>query len=639
MAPGGERHIVIGTAGHVDHGKTTLTKALTGVDTDRLKEEKERALSIDLGFAPLTLPSGLRASVIDVPGHERFLKNMVAGVTGMDVVVLVVAADEGVMPQTREHVDIATLLDIKSGLVALTKVDLVDAEWRRVVSEEVAAALVGTLFEGAPIVPCSGVTGEGLDELLMRLDELAQRVAARDTRAPFYLAVDRIFVAKGFGSVATGTVSRGRVQVGSEVTVLPSGRRSRVRSIQVHGAEVAEAVAGQRAALNLHGVNIEDVERGDVLAEPGSLQPTSMLDVSLRVIERAAAPLRYWDRVRVHLGTSEIIARVVLLGSAEVLNPGESGFVQLRLERPTATYAGAHCVLRTYSPAHTFAGGQIVDPNPPKHRGQRRWTVARDLELRTRGSAEELMERAIAALRLPFSEADLVAVAGLPDTEDTRDLVDRWVADGRLTRVRGGLLAPTSAVEAAAARLREAIARYHQRYPLRAGMERREIRRELADLPAVVAREALGRLLDEGVVVPVDSERVRMAEHDPGLDAAAQGAADAIRSAARAEGLTGVEAGAIARAVNYPAAGEVIGHLIETGELVRVGDRLVHSEEIQRAREALRQLLTESPSARISEIRDALGSSRKAVVPLMEYFDRIGVTRRQGDARVAGPNL
>lgn len=632
------RHVVIGTAGHVDHGKTTLTKALTGVDTDRLKEEKERALSIDLGFAPLTLPSGQEASIVDVPGHERFIKNMVAGVTGMDVVVLVVAADEGVMPQTREHVDIVSLLDVKSGLVALTKIDTVDTEWAEMALGEVSAVLVGTPFEGAPIVPCSGVTGEGLDELLARLDDLARQAAERDLRAPFFAAIDRVFVIKGFGTVVTGTVSRGRLRAGDEVEILPAGRRCRVRSVQVHGAEAPVAMAGHRAALNLHGITAEEVERGDVLAEPGSLHPTSMLDVAVRVIGHSRVSLEYWDRVRVHLGTSEVIARVVLLGDAEALRPGESGFVQLRLESPTAAPAGTHCVLRTYSPAYTFAGGPIIDANPPKHRGQRRRAAAEELEARRHGSADELLDRAVRAIQGAFGLAELIAAAGLPETEETVDLVDARLADGRLARLQGGLLASGEALASATEQMRGAVASYHERLPLRPGVDRGELRRQLGETPVALAREALQRLIGSGEVVAIDSERVRLADHRASLSEAQARAADGILAEARAEGVTGIDPAAVERAAGHPDAAEIIAHLVEEGSLARVGERLLHAEELAAAREVLRGLLASSGTVKVGAFRDALGSSRKAVVPLLEHFDREGITRRQGDDRVAGPH-
>jgi selenocysteine-specific elongation factor len=633
----GARQVVIGTAGHVDHGKTTLTRALTGIDTDRLKEEKERALSIDLGFAPLTLPGGRAASVVDVPGHERFIKNMVAGVTGMDVVVLVIAADEGVMPQTREHLDIVTLLDVSAGLVALTKIDMVEPDWLSLMKGEVAESLKGTPFEGVPIVPCSGVTGEGVEELRERLGELAEEAVARDSKAPLMLAVDRVFVMKGFGTIVTGTVSRGRAQVGDEVEILPHGRRSRVRSIQVHGSDVPEALAGHRAALNLQGVTAEEVARGDVIAHPGSLSPSSMLDVSLRVLEHAAAPLEYWDRVRVHLGTSEVIGRVVLLGEAQALAPGESGFVQLRLESPVATTEGAHCVLRTYSPARTFAGGQVVDPTPPKHRGRARRAVAQDLEARREGSPDDLLDRAIAAMPGPAPTVELLSAAALHDTEENRDLIDARLEDGRLVGLHGGLLASAESVRAAEAKVAETIGAFHHQHPLRAGVDRGEIRRRLGALPSPLARAALERLIASGQVVALDSDRVRMASHTPALDDRGRAAAEALLAAAKAEEYLGIEPQA-AESLDYPAGAELIQYWVESGDLVRVGDRYLHSGVLERARGIIVDLLRGSDGVKISEIRDALDSSRKAVVPLMEHFDQVGVTRRRGDERIAGPN-
>ena len=361
------KHLVMGTAGHVDHGKTALIKRLTGVDTDRLKEEKERGITIELGFASLTLPGGRTLGVVDVPGHERFVRNMVAGAAGIDLVVLVIAADEGVMPQTREHLHICTLLGIRKGFVALTKIDMVDEEWLELVREDVRMFLRGTFLEDAPVVPVSSLTGAGFPELLLIIGKTADEVEEGADVGLFRLPVDRVFTIKGFGTVVTGTLVSGKVGTGEEVEISPFGLRARVRGIQVHNRTVETAEAGQRTAINLQGIDREMVERGHVLTGPGSLTASQRLDCIYRHLSGAGRKLKNRTLVRFHTGTSEVMARMILLDRDE-LEPGEECCVQLVLEAPLAAVAGDRFVVRSYSPVTTIGGGVIVDPLPAKHK-------------------------------------------------------------------------------------------------------------------------------------------------------------------------------------------------------------------------------------------------------------------------------
>ncbi|HHW15141.1 MAG TPA: selenocysteine-specific translation elongation factor, partial [Firmicutes bacterium] len=360
------RHVVIGTAGHVDHGKTTLVQRLTGVNTDRLKEERERGLTIELGFAPFRLPSGRQAAIVDVPGHERFIHHMLAGAAGIDLVLLVVAADEGVMPQTIEHLDILTLLQVERGIIVLNKIDLVEPEWRDLVAEEIREKVKGTALAEAPIVPVSAATGEGVDRLVALIDELTAgeyRVKSSVLRLP----IDRVFAIQGHGTVVTGTLWGGRLHPGDTVVLLPSGKTARVRQVQVHGRPVEEAEAGHRTALNLGGVDKEDISRGEVVAAPGELASTRLVDVRLSVLARAPHGLAHRDQVRFHAGTSEVLARVRLLDRDEV-DPGESAWAQLHLAEPVVAVRGDLFVVRSYSPARTLGGGRIIDAHPPRHR-------------------------------------------------------------------------------------------------------------------------------------------------------------------------------------------------------------------------------------------------------------------------------
>lgn len=632
-ARGAARHFLIGTAGHVDHGKTTLTKALTGVDTDRLKEERERALSIDLGFAPLTLPSGRLASVIDVPGHERFVKNMVAGVTGLDVVVLVVAADEGVMPQTREHLDIVSLLEVGAGLVALTKADLVEPAWLELVSADLRETLQGTPFADGPIVACSGVTGAGLGDLRREIDALLASVPDRDLDAPFKMSVDRVFTVKGFGTVVTGSVDRGCLAVGEEVEVLPCGLRTRVRSIEVHGAASERALAGHRAALNLQGIERADLERGEVVCRAGSLRPTSMVDVRLRVLPRAAQPIEHWQRVRLHTGTAETLARVVVLGEHDRAEPGSTSFAQLRLETPIAVATGDHCVVRTYSPSHTVAGGTILDANPTKHRGRDRRDAAEGLAVRETGDHRELLLRAVRECgATPATPSELLALAGLHASAASEAALADLVAEGIAVEIGGGLVVAAGELDAAMEAIVAALAAYHEAWPLRAGMPRADLRAASRKAATPLYRTALERLLAAGRAVDVTADVVRLASFRGAIDEQRASAARSAMAAAEEAGILGMTPTEL---MDVPEVDrELLRRLVADGELVEVGERLVARGPLVGARDAVVAHLEARGEVRVSDVRDLLGSSRKAIVPLLEYLDAIGVTERKGDVRV-----
>jgi len=386
---------VIGTAGHVDHGKSTLVKALTGIDPDRLREEKEREMTIDLGFAWMTLPSGRQISIIDVPGHERFIKNMLAGVGGIDAALLVVAADEGPMPQTAEHLAILDLLQIERGLIVLTKTDLVDAEWRDLVVEEIREAVRGTVMDGAPVVPVSAVTGVGLDDLRAGIDALLDAVPPHNETGRPRLPIDRVFTVAGFGTVVTGTLLGGPLEIGQEVEILPAGRRGRVRGLQSHRSKVERAQPGSRTAVNLAGVAVEEIARGDVLTVPGWLTPTRLLDARLRLVPDSPVVLEQNDEVDFFLGSAECLARVTLL-DAERIEPGQEGWVQFRFPAPLVAVRGDRFIVRRPSPSLTIGGGVVVDAHPRRHR-RFRPEVIQALEVLASGTPEEIVVQALAA--------------------------------------------------------------------------------------------------------------------------------------------------------------------------------------------------------------------------------------------------
>ncbi|NLW17263.1 MAG: selenocysteine-specific translation elongation factor, partial [Firmicutes bacterium] len=475
------KHVIIGTAGHIDHGKSSLIRALTNIETDRLKEEKARGITIELGFAYFDLPSGRRAGIVDVPGHERFIKNMLAGASGIDIVILVVAADEGVMPQTKEHLNILSLLQTQTGIVAVTKIDMVDPEWLELMIDDIASQLQGTFLENAPIIPVSAVTREGIPQLVDKIDELTAQVKSRDDHLPFRYPIDRVFSITGFGTVVTGTLISGQVRVGDKVEIYPQKLETRVRSLQVHGQQVETAYAGQRVAMNLAGVQVSDLERGNVLAAPGLLRTTLMLDVRLELLPDAEKPLANRDRLRLYTGTSEVLCRAVLLDT-DYLFPGESALVQLRLEEPVAVMTGDRFVVRTYSPMYTVGGGTILDAHPKKRRRFRAEGL-QELKLRESGGDLQILNQTLLNYSEQFpAETELFRLTGRPAEQMSEALERLQEEDLALSVVADGITHYLHAehLQQLAERAREAVLAYHKRFPLRPGMPKEELRSRIS---------------------------------------------------------------------------------------------------------------------------------------------------------------
>lgn len=621
---------VIGTAGHVDHGKSTLVKALTGIDPDRLREEKEREMTIDLGFAWMTLPSGRRLSIVDVPGHERFIKNMLAGVGGFDAALLIVAADEGPMPQTREHLAILDLLDIRHGIVVLTKRDLVDADWLDLVTVEVEELLRGTTLEGAQIIPVSAVTGEGLPELVAAIDTLLDAVPSHHAAGRPRLAIDRVFTMPGFGTIVTGTLRDGPLEVGQEVEILPRRLRARIRGLQSHRTKVERALPGSRTAVNLTGVDVEDLERGDVLTVPGWLEPTTLLDVKLRMLADAPTVLEQNDEVDFFIGTSETLARVSLL-DAERLEPGQSGWVQLRLQQPVVAVRGDRFILRRPSPSATLAGGIVVEPHPRRHR-RFRVEVIRALEALASGDPEAILLQTLGNQALEWR--DLLQRSNLDRTVATEALF-RLLSSGRALTLdtTGEALALHTVVvsretaERLEAQLLAALAEYHQRYPLRRGLPREMARSRLA-LPQrpfdlfVRHLASLGKLVEDGEVLRAPDHRIRLT---PEQEARAHSYEEALRR----------EPFAPPSPAEYGLDPELVQALADLGRVIRVTDDVVFAPEAwQRIQEQVLALIDQNGSVTLAQVRDALGTSRKYAQALLEYLDQLHITRRVGDARV-----
>jgi selenocysteine-specific elongation factor len=630
------KQVVMGTAGHIDHGKTQLIKTLTGIDTDRLKEEKERGITIDLGFAHLTCEDGTEVGVIDVPGHERFVRNMLAGVGGIDLVMLVVAADEGVMPQTREHLSICQLLRVKEGLVALTKADLVDEDWLDLVSEDTREFLKGTFLEDKPIVPVSAKTGQGIAELKRQLQALVTRVPPKQLEGKFRLPVDRVFTIRGFGTVVTGTLFSGSVRVEERIEIYPKGIEAKIRGLQVHNASVSEAVAGQRTAINLQGIDKIELERGDVLGHPGEFAPTFMVDAVLQHLADAPRPLRHRARVRLHVGTSEIMGRVILFDRDD-LPPGEEAYVQFRLEEPAIVLPRDRFVIRSYSPVQTIGGGMVLDALPAKHRrGEAR--LADHFQRLAQGSAEEVFAhhlRQAAHQGLRLSEF-------LPRTE----LSEARLRQVATTLQRGGQARAVNAdmgwyVHADALviltnELRRYLEIYHRQNPLKPNISIEEVRAKVRALGERVCLMALEDLRQQGLVV-VERDRVRLATHQVALDDT------------RERLLHDLEAELLTAGFQPPRMEDLFakltigkGHdkallqvLLDQGRAVRLKENVVfHRSNLVKAESLLVQFLRDHREITPIEFKDLLGISRKYAIPMLEYFDSQKITMRVGDRRV-----
>ncbi len=628
-------HTIIGTAGHIDHGKTLLVKGLTGTDTDRTPEEKARGITIELGFAFY----GEHATIIDVPGHERFVKTMVAGVSTIDVALLVIAADDGVMPQSREHLDVLELLGVDRGVIALNKVDLADDDWLDLVEEDIRELVSGTFLEDAPLVRVSAISMEGMDDLKQQLEQIIEHTSEKRSEGPFRLSVDRAFSAKGFGLVCTGTVLSGHLAKGDELEVLPAGKEVRTRSLQRHGEEVDAVSAGDRAAVNVVGQERTPIQRGDVLAEPGSLAPSSMLDARLRLVSSCPKELEHRTRVRLHLGTCEVMARVVLL-EQDRLQPGEDGLVQLRLESPVAAAWGDRFVIRRYSPPLTIGGGLILEAHPVKHRRTERGLVER-LKAIESGDGAEVVEAKLAGTSSGFTSLlKLGSDMGLT-REQVHELARQLVSGGRALRLT--VDQEDSLVHAArwneiATGIEEMLAAFHEQTPLAKGLNREDLRRQLGRyVPPSLFHRVLESLMTDGRIA-IEGSLVRAADHRIQFSGAEEQLKQQIETALRKATLDQVpdvkelaqQAGADATSV------EVILRALEgLGQVTFLeGTLVLHTTTIDEVRERLRQHLQAHSEITVSGFRDLIGSNRRYALALLNRFDSDGTTQRNGDVRV-----
>ncbi len=633
--------IIVGTAGHIDHGKSALVRSLTGKDPDRLPEEKRRGITIDLGFADLDL-GDVRIGFVDVPGHERFIKNMLAGAHGIDVLALVIAADEGVMPQTREHFDICRLLGIRTGLIVITKSDLAEPELIELVRDEAAELVQNSFLDGSPIVSVSARTGAGLDELKGILKEIAARVPERSAQLVPRLPVDRVFTMKGFGAVVTGTLIAGELREGEELELLPAAMRTRARGLQVHGQSVVKATAGQRTAVNLGGVDVTAIERGMVLAPVGRLRPTQVLDVLLEVLSDAPRPLRSRARVRLHIHAAEVLGRVRVLNESGTIDQGESGFAQLRLEVPIVAIAGERFVLRSYSPSQTIAGGQVLEPFASKHRGRDFAQINERLEtLATLDPPLQLAVYVSSAGPAGQRPSDIAARTGLTD-QLLAGVIAEAVKRSAVIDCDGVLVGAETFTTLAGQAVAE-IKRHHQREPLARGLARETLReRCFTRAQPEVFRTVLNCLEKEGKIV-IEMDVVRSSDHSlnvSGADAELRERIGQIYSVAALEPPSLDEAlHQAGLAKNQTVHGrKVLQLLIDSGELIRIQGELLFSRiALENLKMKLRNYGDAHEPGRAMDVatfKTLAGVSRKYAIPLLEHLDRERVTRRNGDQRI-----
>jgi selenocysteine-specific elongation factor len=633
------REIVLGTAGHVDHGKTSLIRALTGIDTDRLKEEKRRGITIELGFAFLDLPCGHRLGIIDVPGHEKFVKNMVAGAAGIDLVAFVVAADEGIMPQTREHFEICSLLGIKRGLLVITKIDMVEADWLEMVQDEVRQFCIGSFLEEAPMVLVSSVSGQGIEAVKEELDRMIRTADFAEAFGPFRLPVDRIFSMKGFGAVVTGTSISGRIKVGDDVCLYPSLQPAKIRGIQVHGQDVSEVEAGHRTAINLQGLEKEFVARGDILASPNSLTPSYMLDADFTYLSGNAKPLKNRTRIRVHLGTAEIMGRLVLLEQEEA-RPGERLNVQILLEEAVGTWPGDHYVVRSYSPVQTIGGGVVLN-NAPSRKRRRFKEVNREIfALYHAGNTDALaafhldesdchgMTFNELEIRLGIFGKRLKKILERPISTSAILVVDsdrQWMISAQ---TMGRLKAETLAI----------LSLSHQENPLKEGIGKEELRsRLLQGLEPKLFQMMINSLVKEAKIVQ-EGATVRLIGHQVALKEDEERARRELAALLQKAGLSPPTKKEIVTELSKYSKTlilQILELMVRDQQVVKVSEDLYFDQHtVTTLQEKLVALLTKEGEMDAQGFKALTGISRKYSIPLLEYFDKLKITIRVGDKRV-----
>ncbi len=630
-------HFIIGTAGHIDHGKTALIRALSGIETDRLKEEQKRGITIELGFAYIDLDNGTRAGIIDVPGHEKFIKNMLAGVAGIDIVLLVIAADEGVMPQTTEHLNILSLLAVKRGIIVLTKVDLVDEDWLELVEEDIRSQVADTFLANSPIVKVSAHQNIGIDQLRALLTEESLNAVAKKTDTAARLPIDRVFTMDGFGTVITGTLLEGKINVGDKMTLYPQQMPTKIKQIQVHQQSAEQAFAGQRVALNLANVAKNDLPRGSVLAAENSLHTTMIIDVKLKLLNDISRPIEQRTRIRFYAGAAEVFGRVVLL-ECDALEAGQTCYAQLRLEETIALKVDDRFVIRFYSPLETIGGGVVLDVNPPKHRKKDK-NIIEFLDVRASDDTMLKVEQTIERHSLELPTQTFIARLLNLNSDVVRQLVEQLIANNRVMAINQDIVIHQSAYQLFLKRALQELETYHAKYPLRRGMPIEEFRsRVFSKDKAVLSEAIIKRMQDE--VIAVKDGAVSKKNFTVTLTEAQQSCKAAIVTAFQSGGFKPPLVSDISSVVcDKQPIDALVDLLIDEAILVRVNGAIIfHADVVNQAKQQVKTLAQQNGSFGLADFRDAVQTSRKFAVALLEYFDSIHFTKMQGAQRQLGKN-
>ena len=632
------KNVIIGTAGHIDHGKTTLVKAITGRETDRLKEEQERGISIELGFTYFDLPSGKRAGIVDMPGHEKFINHMLAGVTGIDVVVLVVAADEGMMPQTKEHLHILDLLGLKKGVIAVTKSSLVDEEWLELVKEDIKEDIEGTFLESSKLIAVDSISKDGIDELVLEIDKLTDEVEEKDPLETPRLPVDRVFTIAGFGTVVTGTLISGRFKLEDEVQVFPGDTVGRIRNIQVHGEDSEEGLGGQRVAINISGVKKSDINRGDVISRPDALESTMMLDVKLNLMKDSKRIIENRTRVRVYIGASEVLARLAILDK-EKITPGETCYAQLRLEEPVVAKPKDKFIIRFYSPMETIGGGEVIESNPEKRKRFDDKTIE-ELKLKEKGETKEVVEKIILDKSKTAPSIKEISVMTVMSEEKILEDIEKLMEEKRVYMFE---LAKEKHVvhrryfDQIASKVELDLEEFHKNNSLKLGMPKEEIRSKyLKDIKPRLGDQFINKMA-EVRDVKVTNQNISLKDFEVKLNNEQEKIREDIEKRYLETKLEALKFDDLSKSLSYDKkeVEQVFKLMIEKGILIRVKDDLVyHKDIIEQCKAKLIEYLEANQTIQIADFRDLIGASRKVALGILEYFDDQKVTKRREDNRM-----
>lgn len=631
------QHVIIGTAGHIDHGKTTLIKALTGRETDTLREEKERGISINLGFTYFDLPSGRRAGIVDVPGHEKFIKNMLAGIGGIDLVLLVIAADEGVMPQTKEHLNILELLDIKNGIIVINKIDMVDEEWLKMVKDDIRSQMKGTFLEKAPMVCVSSITKEGIDELTKTIDEMTKNINERDEGADFRIPVDRVFSVSGFGTVITGTLISGKIHEGDNCEIYVNGIKTKIRGIQVHENQVKEAFAGQRVAVNLANVKKDQVKRGDTVAKVDSMKETMMVDCRMRYLKDSPRELKNHDRIKFYHGTSEILGRVVLLDK-KVLKPGDTGLVQIRLEGPLAAKRGDKYVIRSYSPMITIGGGTILEPNPMKEKVFDDNAI-QSLLIKEKGDVGDIVEKVIESKSSTYPDINCIKKETGKSDEEIEKLIETLINKNSVYKFdygEGTVYIHNKYREQLRGKIQKLLEEFHSENPLKFGIPKEELKSKI--FSSNMKQKLFDCILNSfDDLIKVNGNFVSLKTFEVVYTKRQQEIRDEMLNSINDAKFQPPKPEDIFKFYGREekTARIVFASLVDNEEIVKISEDIyITSRNLNEAKGILIELFKHSSEITAAQYRDAIGASRKYAVAVLEYFDSIKLTKRIEDKRV-----